>query len=259
MTGQGKGPHLSGGAQFTMGAFEHPQITLFVILRWIAAGSGLVLGFGIGLKHFGCAGGWGGAITCAKHGVRHKPMRPFQIILKVLLLAGCMVFLVGTSARSEDDGGKVKARKVRVGTYDSRSVAVAFAGSPVFNQWLSGLKAEREKAVAAGDQKRVAEVEAEGASEQRLLHTQGFSTAPVTNILDQIKDKLPAIKKKAGVTVLVSKWDKATLARYGDADLVDVTMALVDAFNPTERQRKSALEIQKHKPISLEEAERIKD
>ncbi len=88
---------------------------------------------------------------------------------------------------------------------------------------------------------------------------QGFSTAPVTNILDQIKDKLPAINEKAGVSVLLSKWDKDGLVRYKDADLVDVTMALVDAFSPSERQRKTAMAIQEHKPISIEQAERIKD
>ena len=40
---------------------------------------------------------------------------------------------------------------------------------------------------------------------------QGFSTAPVTNILEQIKDKLPAINNKAGVSVLLSKWDQEGL------------------------------------------------
>lgn len=179
--------------------------------------------------------------------------------LKSILMAGCAALLLGACAQSGNGAGKVTATKVRVGTYDSRSVAIAFAGSAPFNQWLSGLRAERAKAMAAGDQKRVAELEAEGASSQRRMHMQGFSTAPVTNILDQIKDKLPAIKEKAGVAVLVSKWDTAALAQYRDADFVDVTEALIDALNPTERQRQSALEIQKHKPISLEAAAQIKD
>lgn len=61
------------------------------------------------------------------------------------------------------------------------------------------------------------------------------------------------------MTALVSKWDKDGLARYRDAELVDVTMALVDALNPNDRQRKSAIEIQKHEPIPLEKAEGIKD
>ncbi len=157
---------------------------------------------------------------------------------------------------AQDTGSTTKAR---VGIYDSRAVAIAFAGSAAFNRWLGDLKAEHAKAKASGDQRRVAELEAEGAARQRLLHMQGFSTAPVTNILDQIKDKLPAISEKAGVRVLVSKWDKDVLVRYKDAELVDVTMALVDAFSPSERQRKSAIGIQEHKPISLEQAEQIKD
>ncbi len=176
-----------------------------------------------------------------------------------MFLVGCVVSLLGASAKPEKHSAKVSSEKVRIGTYDSRSVAVAFAGSAVFEKWLGDLKAEYEKAKASGDQKRVKALEAEGAARQRLMHTQGFSTAPVTNILDQIKDKLPTIKEKAGVSALVSKWDKAGLAQYQDADLVDVTMALVDALSPNERQRKSAIDIQKHEPISLEEAQRIKD
>jgi hypothetical protein len=158
-------------------------------------------------------------------------------------------------AAAGESGGK----RVRVGTYDSRSVAVAFAGSAPFNQWMSGLTAEHERAKAAGDQTRVAELEAEGQARQRSLHQQGFSTAPVDDILARIKDKLPAIRAKAGVEALVSEWDAAGLAKHRDAERVDVTMALIDAFNPSERQRKSAIEIRKHKPIPLKQAADIDD
>ena len=149
-----------------------------------------------------------------------------------LAAVSALVVTIGQASLAQETGSPTKAR---VGIYDSRAVAVAFAGSAAFNRWLGDLKAEHEKAKASGDQKRAAELEAEGAARQRLLHMQGFSTAPVTNILDQIKDKLPAINKKAGVSVLLSKWDKDGLARYKDADLVDVTMALVDAFSPSDR------------------------
>ncbi len=63
----------------------------------------------------------------------------------------------------------------------------------------------------------------------------------------------------AGVDLVVSKWDKDALAKYKSAEFVDVTMMLVDALHPHERQRKSAIEIQKHKPISIEQAEKIRD
>ena len=147
----------------------------------------------------------------------------------------------------------------RIGVYDSRAIAVAFAGSEIFNKWMSALREEHKKAKAAGDQERVAELEAEGAERQKLMHKQGFSTAPVDNILEQIEDRLPAIKQEAGVGGLVSKWDKDTLAKRPFAERVDVTMEMIDAFNPNDRQRKSAIEIQKHKPISLNQAENIRD
>jgi hypothetical protein len=57
----------------------------------------------------------------------------------------------------------------------------------------------------------------------------------------------------------VSKWDKANLAKHPSAELVDVTSALIDAFNPSDRGRKYAIDIQKHDPIPLEQAEKIKD
>ena len=70
---------------------------------------------------------------------------------------------------------------------------------------------------------------------------------------------MPEIAKAAGVYPIVSKWDKAALAKYPSAELVDVTMAMVNAFNPTERQRQSAVAIQKHDPIPLEQAGKIDD
>jgi len=179
--------------------------------------------------------------------------------VKTIMVVGCMPAMLAGTARTETNGGKSAAKRTRIGTYDSRSVAVAFAGSEACSKWMSDLKAEHDKAKAAGDQKRIGELEAEGAVRQKLMHAQAFSTAAVDGILEQIKDSLPAIREKAGVTVLVSKWDKPGLAKFKDAELVDVTPALVDAFNPNDRQRKSAIEIQKQNPIPLEQAESIKD
>jgi hypothetical protein len=149
--------------------------------------------------------------------------------------------------------------EVRIGVYDSRSVAITWPGTQSFLQSMASLRAEYQKAKDAGDQKRVAELEAEGEARQQLLHMQAFSTAPVDDILAHIEDSLPGIKESAGVTMLVSRWDKETLAKYPSAELVDVTMMLVDAFQPTELQRQRAVEIQETEPISLEDAQKIKD
>jgi hypothetical protein len=169
------------------------------------------------------------------------------------------LLLAGLPAQAGDPATPGEKTNGRIGIYDSRAIAVAFAGSDAFNRWMSGLKAEYEKAKAAGDQKRIAELETEGAARQKLMHKQGFSTAPVENILEQIKEKLPAIKEKTGIDALVSKWDKDTLAKHPSAELVDITMELADTFNPNDRRRKNVIEIQKHDPIPLDQMEDIKD
>jgi hypothetical protein len=183
-----------------------------------------------------------------------------KIVMKRTLWMACMVlFLTAFAGYAGSRAGAEDKPKERIGIYDSRAIAVAFSGSEAHEKLLSNRKAEFEKAKAAGDEKRVAELKKEGAEEQKLRHKQGFSTAPVDDILECIKDAQAAIKQKANVTVLVSKWDKESLAKHLSAEQIDITMDLVDAFHPKERQRKSALEIQKSQPIPLEQADKIKD
>ena len=149
---------------------------------------------------------------------------------------------------------KAPGTQERIGVYDSRSVAVAFYGSPAHMKQLKEMKTEHDKAKEAGDLGKVAQLEAEGKAQQEKAHQQAFSTAPVDDLLLQITDALPEIRKTAGVTALISKWDEAGLKNHPGAERVDVTIKLVDAFHPNERQRKSAIEIQKQKPVSLEQA-----
>lgn len=147
----------------------------------------------------------------------------------------------------------------RIGVYDSRSIAVAFAGSPVFGKQLQQLRAEGEKAKEAGEPDKLAKLKADGNARQEKMHKQGFSTAPVDDLLLYVTNALPEIRKGVGVTIIISKWDEVGLKKHAGAEKVDVTMKLVDAFQPNERSRKSAMEIQKHKPIPIEQTERIKD
>ncbi len=177
--------------------------------------------------------------------------------IKMSVGAVCVFCMVLGSGCVAEPGPKASAEKVRVGTYDSRAVVIAFAGTETFSNQQKILHAEYDKARAAGDKKRMAELEAQGMEQQKLLHKQGFSTAPVDDVLTNIKDRLPEIAKTAGVEVIISKWDSAALARYKSAELVDVTMLLVDALKPNERARRSAVEIQTQKPIPLQQADKM--
>jgi hypothetical protein len=178
--------------------------------------------------------------------------------IEIIVSAACLS-LCAASAPAQEPANSSGA-KVRVGVYDSRAIAVAFGDSEAWQASTGkqlAMRAEYNAAKAAGNQKRVAELEAQGKAQQTLVHKQGFSTAPVDDILKNIQDKLPEIAKAAGVSAIVSKWDKDALAKYQSAELVDITMPLVNAFHPTERQLKFAIDIQKQAPISLEEAEKM--
>jgi len=139
---------------------------------------------------------------------------------------------------------------VRVGTFDSRALALAYYRSDAFNRYIKELQAKAEKAKAAGDAKRVKKLEGEGEAMQELAHKQGFGTWPVDNILKKISKKIPGIAKQANVDVIVSKWAMA-YQRPG-VKFVDVTDLMVKPFNPNKKTQEVIREIQKQKPVPLE-------
>jgi Skp family chaperone for outer membrane proteins len=176
------------------------------------------------------------------------------IVALVLVFGSCVIF---TSLRAEDPNTKTEKAKLRVGTFDSRAIAIAYVDTDDFKQALTKMKEEHKKAKAEGDEKKAKELEAKGEAQQQLLHTQGFSTASVGEYLEHVKDKIPAVAKQVGVDVIVSKWDM--VYQSPDAEFVDVTDQLVKLFNPNEKMLKIGEELRKHPPISLEEARNIKD
>jgi len=175
----------------------------------------------------------------------------------LLAMAALVAALVAPQTSQAQE--KAQKTKERIGVYDSRAVAVAFAGSAEQQKQLQELKAAHRKAKEVGDFEKVAQLEADGKALQQKAYQQAFSTAPVDDLLAHIANSLPEIQKAADVTTLISKWDEAKLKKHAGAETVEVTMELVDAFQPSERQRQSALEIQQRKPISPKQASRIKD
>jgi hypothetical protein len=168
-----------------------------------------------------------------------------------------IVVVIG-SAQPSPAQAQNSTGKERIGVYDSRAIAVAFAGSPEFAKKFQELKTQHQKAEESGNLQDAAKLKAEGKAWQEKLHEQGFSTAPVDDLLLHITNALPEIQKSAGVTSMLSKWDEAGLQKHPGAETVDLTMRLVDAFHPNEKQRNYAAEIQKHQPTSIKQVENIK-
>jgi hypothetical protein len=170
-------------------------------------------------------------------------------------LAGSLV--IGGAALADGPTGGGEAAGLRVGTFDSRAVAVAFVRSEMFEQDLRRMIEEHKQAKAAGDQEKVKKLEAQGQARQEQAHRRGFGTAPVDEILARIKDKLPSIAKRASVDVIISKW-ALTYSTPGTR-FVDVTDLIIEPFEPDERTKRIIRELCAKPPIPLEEIEKHHD
>ena len=168
----------------------------------------------------------------------------------VMLLALASIGLIAQGRNEEN----TKKSLLRVGVYDSRAVAVAYAHSKMNDDVMKAKMAEREQAKADGDQAKLEELEAWGKAQQARRHLQGFGTAPVTDILVYMKDKLPEIAAKAGVDVIVSKWQIDY--QHPDIDVVDVTLEIIQPFEPKEQALKWIEQLKAHPPLSQEVIEK---
>jgi hypothetical protein len=144
-----------------------------------------------------------------------------------------------------------KEQTLRVGVYDSRAVAVAYGNSAEFRKSLEAVTADYKKAKEAKDDKRVKEIETQMKARQRRAHEQGFSTGSVATIMAKIKDSLPAVAKKAGVDLIVSKWELSY--QSPNVQVVDVTDDLVALFQVSEKGLAWAKDIRNHPPLPIEQ------
>ena len=86
------------------------------------------------------------------------------------------VLLISFSLTSVQSQENTDAFVRRIGIYDSRSVAIAFVGSDVFNRWMAPVYEELKQAKADNDQAAIRRLEKTGRARQNQLHMQGFST-----------------------------------------------------------------------------------
>jgi hypothetical protein len=162
-----------------------------------------------------------------------------------------------STAAAQASQEKSAGLKMRVGTFDSRAVAIAYARSEAFGRVVQSAKEEYEKAKSEGNEKRAKELDAEGSAGQDLMHKQGFSTYSVNNILDKIKERIPEIAAQANVDVIASKWD--IIYQRPGIEFIDVTNLIVKPFDPNERTLGIIRELLTQNPIPLEEMKNFKD
>lgn len=164
-------------------------------------------------------------------------------------------FLIGAATMAWVSVGYAQepppSSSARIGTYDSRAIAIAFYGSAEFQDSFRDLWTEFEEAKASGDWWRVKELEAYGPAMQHRMHQQGFSTGSVVEIMEKISDALPEIARGAGVSVIVSKWE--VTYESSAADLVDLTPQLVALFDPSEETLKGVESLKTATPVPMDQ------
>ena len=165
-------------------------------------------------------------------------------ILTVSIIA--LLTCVALSAVAADAPAKVK-----LGVYDSRAIAIAWARTPAFAESMKQLRADFMSAKEAKDEKRAQELEQQGQWMQVRLHQRGFSTAGAADLLGELKSSLPAIAKEAGVIAIVSKWELP----FSDpaVELVDVTSQVVGLFHPGEDMQQIIRELKNQPPVPFSE------
>ncbi len=138
---------------------------------------------------------------------------------------------------------------VRIGTYDSRAIGLAYGRSASVRQELDALHTQHKEALAAGDAARVKELEKKGISRQIRMHLQVFSNAPVGDAIDTIRDQLPVVAQRMNVVAITAALDH----RDPTVEAVDVTDELVRLFDPTAETLRLIADGRTKKPMPIEE------
>lgn len=152
---------------------------------------------------------------------------------------------------------ETNATPERVGVYDSRVIAYASFWTDAHQKQLNELIKTARDSQAAGETNRYHELAVQLNKQQEQNHLQVFSTAPVDDVLAEIKEQVAAVEADVGVARLVSKWDDKALAPYQPANRVDVTDALLRDFKLTDKQKKVIADMRKQKPIPLDKAKEL--
>ncbi len=141
--------------------------------------------------------------------------------------------------------------KVVLGTFDSRVLAMAYYRSAQFAEQLNEVRVLHEAAKSAGDDAECTRLEESMGALQEEIHAQGFSTAPVDNILAEIDEQIAEVAAAHGVQVVVSRWQIAHQVK--DARTVDLSFALGELFEPSEETRKIMLDVYENPPTPIDE------
>jgi hypothetical protein len=170
-------------------------------------------------------------------------------VFQKLVVAGATVAVMGLGSAAVS--AQSQPNRIRIGVYDSRAVAVAYANSTESREAMKSVQADYQKAKSAKDEKKIKEIESQMKLRQLRMHEQGFSTGSVARIMAKVKEALPSVAKQAGVSVIVSKWELNF--QTPEVEVVDVTDEIVGLFHVSDKGKEWAKGVREHTLVPIEE------
>jgi hypothetical protein len=142
----------------------------------------------------------------------------------------------------------VAAQTMKVGTFDRTSIVVAFYDSPMWAAVLKEKQAEQDKAKATGDQKKVAELNKWGKTQQKLAHKQMAFNTPIDNILQTMKPMFAAVEAQAHVTTIMPEGARID-KKMATVDVTDMLMEQLQADANTRQSAEQLRNFKKEHPM----------
>ena len=175
-------------------------------------------------------------------------MKSKKSALMVLMMLATVLM---TTAIISPASAQKKSSAVKIGTYDSRIVMLAYAKSNFFKEKLQKVSKESEELLNSKDSVKMKEGAMKMISFSFNMEKCVFTSASATPIINLVKDQFPEVAKKAGVSMIVSKGD----LNYSnpDIEIIDLTQQISTLFDPAGADVKTAAEISKQDPVSEEE------
>ncbi len=172
-------------------------------------------------------------------------------LVAAVLSVGCATDKAGVSTQSGQSTAVSvpQTSDVRIGVYDSRAIAIAWARSGQHAKVFNAVMGEQKEAAAGGDAARAEQLRKQLELRQLRLHLQGFSNAPVNDALDAVRSQLPEVMARRGVVALAATVDCAP----SGVTTVDLTNDIVLLFGPDAATLRMLADLRDTPPLPIEQ------
>ena len=174
-----------------------------------------------------------GIFAVLKTSLMSSPGSLRNILIVIILICGQTTFS--------------QVSKIRIGTYDSRLVALAYYNSRDYDKFIADFNRQYKMAETKKDSATIKKMLVRGPVLQRMMNDRIFGKGSVNLILDDYKVRIEAIGKASNVSLIVSKWEIEY--KLQGVELVDLTWKIMAIWNPSEQVMKWAKNGEKEQPI----------